>query len=335
MYIIWRKELPLFENAKSILNKYSLNNKLFNELREDKRKQKIFLFFLLTILVMFLELAYGTSVNSLGLISDAFHMLIDSMSIAVGFLTAYASSWPPDAKTHSFGYSRYEVLGGFINGILLLLISTHVMIESIQRFIDPPEINASHMFSFSIIGLLVNIIGVIFFHDFHAHSHSHDSDSCCSKQVDCNMRSVFLHILADLLGSVSVIASSIFVHLFNIWIADPICSIFSAIFIFISAIPLLIDTGKILLLSGHDSHQNFCEVLRQRIYATSLLSDVSLPKLWIHSTSPHGLLVCLVDAKLKNTENYSSVKHSLQYLIEETVSENFEINKANIILHLE
>mmetsp|Transcript_8449 Transcript_8449/g.1159 ORF Transcript_8449/g.1159 Transcript_8449/m.1159 type:complete len:82 (+) Transcript_8449:1199-1444(+) len=76
----------------------------------------------------------------------------------------------------------------------------------------------------SVLGLLVNLIGLFFFHDHHDEG---------------NMEGVFLHVLADTLGSVGVIVSSLCIHFWELHISDPICSLVISMLIFMSVIPLL------------------------------------------------------------------------------------------------
>lgn len=79
------------------------------------------------------------------------------------------------------------------------------------------------------MGLLVNVVGLFFFHDLHSHGHSHDGDGCGHGHDESNMRGIYLHILADALGSVGVICSSLLIKYFvspfshsNSCIADAI-----------------------------------------------------------------------------------------------------------------
>ena len=82
----------------------------------------------------------------------------------------------------------------------------------------------------------------------HNHSHSHGSGECSSSVENDNMRGVFLHVLADTLGSVGVIISSFLIQQFGWYIADPFCSLCIAVMIFLSVIPLLKHSSSVLLL---------------------------------------------------------------------------------------
>lgn len=113
--------------------------------------------------------------------SDAGHMLFDSSALVIGLIASYMAEWPASG-TYSMGYKRVEVLSGFINGIFLVFVGCSVAIESIERFHEPPDVGDNQLMSTSVGGLIVNLIGLVFFHDVghaghdhgHDHGHSHD-----------------------------------------------------------------------------------------------------------------------------------------------------------------
>lgn len=186
---------------------------------------------------MFVEAAYGYWCNSLGLISDSIHMCFDCTALAIGLYASYVSKLPPDSE-NPYGYARYEVLSGYINSIFLIFVGMNIFIESIERIMEPPEIQTEMLILVSVLGLCVNMIGLFFFHD-------HEGDNS-------NLEGVFLHILADTLGSVGVIVSSIFVHNWQWYIADPICSLIISTLIFLSVIGLVKRSINMLLEQDMD-----------------------------------------------------------------------------------
>lgn len=314
---------------------HSEDGGIVKTLMSNSRERKLFIFLLLTIAIMLLEFLYGIAVNSLGLISDSFHMMLDGTSIAIGLYAAHAASWRPDEKTYPFGYARYEVFGGFVNGILLLFIALYVTVESVQRIIDPPEIEGPYLLLVSVIGLIVNIIGIVFFHEAHGHSHSHSHGECGGGHVDHNMRGVYLHILADLLGSVSVIFSSIIIYFFGFWIADPICSALSAVLILLSAFPLLEETGKVLLLSAPEYERNYSDELREAILETGLLQDVATPTIWVHSTPPRELTICTLAGKIRSSSEYTYTRKKIIETISQHMMNRLDAHNVSVIFHLE
>ncbi len=192
-----------------------------------------------------MELVYGAWTNSLGLISDGFHMLFDSTALLVGLYASLMSRWKP-TRLFSYGYGRVEILSGFVNGLFLVGVSCFVLNEALHRLLEPPAITTDRLLVVSTAGFVVNLIGIATFSVNGTHSHSHGGHT---HSHNANMRGVFLHILADLMGSIGVIISSILVQTLGWNIADPVCSLFIAILILISVIPLLRQSAEVLLLA--------------------------------------------------------------------------------------
>ncbi|KAF5394373.1 Zinc transporter, partial [Paragonimus heterotremus] len=177
-----------------------------------------------------------------------------------------------------------EVLSGFVNALFLLVISGSVFVNALARIHRPPHIHTDRLMAVSVAGLLVNMVGILALGHAHSHGHSHASypsavparghqhggkhhahghshgpeheshkrhqGSHCHSHSggDANLRGVYLHVLADTLGSVGVIFSSYLVSTYGWNIADPICSVFIACAIGYSAMPLLFDTLGLLTL---------------------------------------------------------------------------------------
>lgn len=205
---------------------------------------------------MFVELIYGVLSNSLGLITDSLHMLIDSSALAIALYASFMSKQKPNT-TFTFGYERVEILSGYANGIFLLFAVVEIMSESFERLVTPQKVLPGKMMVVSILGLIVNLIGLYFFHN-HGHIHSEDVDEQldeqhqhhCSHHHDHNhnLSGVYLHILADALGSVACIISAITIYYYEFYLADPITSMVISLLILATTIRLLKDTSRILLL---------------------------------------------------------------------------------------
>lgn len=119
---------------------------------------------------MFIELTYGFLSNSLGLISDSVHMLIDSSALALGLYASFVARLQINS-TFSFGYDRVEALSGFVNGIFLLFVVVEIISESFERIMNPQRVLPEKMIIVSTIGLGINLLGLFLFHE-HGHLHS-------------------------------------------------------------------------------------------------------------------------------------------------------------------
>jgi len=284
-------ELPMSNNDSERLLK---RRGYFSALREkisglvriilsDSNSRNLLGFLVINLTFAFVELFYGVITNSLGLISDSFHMFFDCTGLLAGLVASVITKWRANDK-YSYGYVRAEILAGFINGLFLLFISFFIFSEAVERLVEPPEVKHERLLPVSIAGFIVNLIGIFIFQhggaghghshgggggDSHGHSHGNESNHHGHSHGDGHshnkghghshhghshegsdsqiMKGVFLHILADTLGSVGVIISAILMYLFDWMIADPICSIFIAIMIALSVGSLIADSVKILM----------------------------------------------------------------------------------------
>ncbi|KAH9535212.1 hypothetical protein CY35_17G041300 [Sphagnum magellanicum] len=146
----------------------------------DAKTRKIGMFLLLSTAFMVVEFMYGFHSNSLGLISDACHMLFDCAALAIGLYASYVAKLKANFK-FNYGYGRFEIISGYANAIFLILVASLIVLESLERILDPPEISTESLLMVSVGGFLVNVIGLIFFHEAHHHHggpcpHFHASD---------------------------------------------------------------------------------------------------------------------------------------------------------------
>jgi len=224
----------------------------------DTNSRNLLGFLVLNLTFAFVELFYGVWTNSLGLISDSFHMFFDCTGLMAGLVATVITKWKANDK-YSYGYVRAETLAGFINGLFLLFISFFIFSEAVERLVEPPEVKHERLLVVSVLGFLVNLVGIfVFQHGGAGHGHSHDGGHGHSHDGGHGhshgggggsqiMQGVFLHILADTLGSVGVIISAILMQMFGWMIADPVCSIFIAILIALSVGSLIADSVAILM----------------------------------------------------------------------------------------
>ncbi|SPO31516.1 related to zinc transporter [Ustilago trichophora] len=251
--------------------------------------RKIFQFLLLNLAFMGVQLLWGVWTNSLGLISDAIHMFFDCAAIGMGLFASVMATWPTDS-TFTYGYGRVETLSGFANGIFLILISIFIVFEAVQRIIEPPVMNNNtQLLIVSSMGLGVNLFGMWAtggHHHHHGHSHGHDHghghghDHGHGHGHSHNMMGVYLHVMADTLGSVGVIISTLLIGQFGWTGFDPIASLFIAFMIVGSVIPLVLESGRILCLEvGEHRESEMTEALDQLNSIDGVISYHS-PRFW-------------------------------------------------------
>nr|TKS00291.1 putative zinc transporter protein [Populus alba] len=146
----------------------------------ERKSRKIALFLLINTGYMVVEFVVGFMSNSLGLISDACHMLFDCAALTIGLYASYISRLPANNQ-FNYGRGRFEVLSGYVNAVLLVLVGALIVLESFERILDPQEISTNSLLTVSIGGLVVNLVGLVFFHEEHHHAHG-GSGSCSHSQ---------------------------------------------------------------------------------------------------------------------------------------------------------
>uniref|UniRef100_A0A3Q3EC75 Zinc transporter n=1 Tax=Hippocampus comes TaxID=109280 RepID=A0A3Q3EC75_HIPCM len=155
--------------------KFSLLLKLSGWIRSilsDKTSRNLFFFLCLNLSFAFVELSYGIWSNSLGLISDSFHMFFDCTALLAGLAASVISRWRSN-DSFSYGYVRAEVIGGFVNGLFLIFTAFFIFSEGVERALEPPDVHHERLLPVSVAGLLVNLVGIfVFQHGGHGHSHA-------------------------------------------------------------------------------------------------------------------------------------------------------------------
>ncbi|CAB3377964.1 Hypothetical predicted protein [Cloeon dipterum] len=167
--------LPLYSFRNSALHQtsksfFNLGATIVKQILASQNSRKIFYFLCLNMGFTVVEFVYGVWTNSLGLISDGFHMLFDCSALIMGLIASVMATWKP-SRTFSYGYNRVEDLSGFVNGLFLLVISFGVFTEAVKRLFDPPDINTNQLLAVSFAGLCVNLLGILAFRSSHGHSH--------------------------------------------------------------------------------------------------------------------------------------------------------------------
>jgi cobalt-zinc-cadmium efflux system protein len=207
-------------------------------------RRSLFLSFLIISGFMVIEAVGGWLTNSLALLSDAGHMLTDAGALALSLLAIKVGERPP-SYTKTFGYRRFEILAALFNGLALWAIVGVILHEAYRRLLAPPDVQAAGMMGVAVIGLIINLVAIYLLH-------SHKDESI-------NVRGAFLHVLADSLGSVGVLAAGIIIFYTGWTIADPIISLAICALILWSSWGIIRDAVHILLL-GVPMHIDYRQV---------------------------------------------------------------------------
>jgi cation diffusion facilitator family transporter len=193
--------------------------------------------------MMIAEIAGGWWFNSMALLADGWHM--SSHALAIGLsATAYtlARKFAHDRR-FSFGTWKIEVLGGYTSAIILIAVALLMLYQSIERLISPSHIHYDQAIAIAFIGLIVNLYSAWLLKDGHIHEHSGDN----SHHHDLNLRSAFIHVVADAATSVLAIVALLCGKFWGASWLDPVMGIAGAVLILFWAYGLLRDSGRVLL----------------------------------------------------------------------------------------
>ena len=198
----------------------------------EARGRKMGLVLALNLVITLTELIGGIISGSIALLSDAAHNLSDALSAATSYFAIKISRRTP-TKRYSFGYKRAETLAAFFNSNLLLVIAAVIMLESLRKLLNPSPIDIEVAAYTAATALAANTISVLLLHD-----HSKSS---------LNVKSVYLHMLGDVLASAAVLASVVIIRYTGFYLVDPATSLLISAYIAREAWHVVKEAAEILM----------------------------------------------------------------------------------------
>ncbi len=226
----------------------------------------------ITIVFMTIEVVVGLKTGSLALLADAGHMLSDIGGITLALIALWFSSKPASPEK-TFGYYRSEILAGFFNSIILIGISLFIFYEAYQRIVDPPTVAAGPVLAVAVVGIVVNLVSLKLL----------KSDAGQS----INVKAAYFEILADLLGLLGVVVSSVTILLTGWQLIDPIISGVIGLLILPRTWILLSECTHILM-EGAPTHVNTSE-LREALRQVPGVVDIHDLHVWTITSDHHAM----------------------------------------------
>lgn len=246
------------------------------QLEDNKNKNALKWAYLLITGFMIVELVGGIITNSLALLSDAGHMLTDSLSLGFSlFAIIIGQKEANNIKT--YGYRRIEIFAALLNGMTLIGIAIFIVIEAIRRISKPPEIASTGMLIVAVIGLLVNIVVALILNK--------------GNDNNLNVKSAFLHVLGDILGSVGAISAALLILFFGWNLADPIASMIVAVVISFSGIRVVRESFNIFMEAAPKDLPTI--IIREKLLEIEEVEEVTDLHLWL-ITSDYPSITCHV-----------------------------------------
>jgi cobalt-zinc-cadmium efflux system protein len=210
-----------------------------------------------TLAVLVVEVVGAVVSGSLALLADAGHMLTDVAGLALGLIAAVLARRPAtDART--WGLRRAEVLGAAAQAAVLLAVGGFVIVESVRRLLNPPEVASGAMLVFGVVGLVGNLVGLAVL--------------ASARRDNLNMRAAFLEVLNDALGSVAVLVAALVIATTGWTRADAVASLAIGLLIIPRTLHLLAEAVDVLLESTPKGLDLLA--VRSRILAVPHVHDV-------------------------------------------------------------
>lgn len=214
----------------------------------------------LTAAMMVVEIIGGWWFNSMAVLADGWHMSSHALALglsvfAYGFARRHALN-----ERFAFGTWKIEILGGYTSAILLLGVAALMAFQSVERLLTPSLIHYEQAIVIAIVGLAVNLICAWWLRDQHDHGHDHghshaphDDHAHAHHHHDLNLRSAYLHVVADAATSVLAIIALVGGKLWGAAWLDPVMGLVGAVLVTVWAWSLLRDSGRILLDAEMDA----------------------------------------------------------------------------------
>ena len=275
---------------------------------------------LLTFTMMVFEIVGGLYFNSMALLADGWHMSSHALALGMAF-TAYvmATKYAHDFR-FNFGTYKIEVLGGYTSAILLLVVAFFMAYHSIERLFNPVQIAYQEAIAIAVLGLIVNLVCAwLLKDDHHHHGHDHHEHHRHDHRHDMNLKAAYLHVLADAMTSVLAIVALLGGMLWGANWLDPVMGIVGSVLVFIWAVGLIQQSGKILLDATMDE-----PIVQEIIDVINTLEEkISIKDLHVWQVGK-GKYGCILTLCAQTPLSIEQVKHELS-IHEELVHVSIEL----------
>ena len=279
---------------------------------------------IITAITMVVEIVAGWRFNSMALLADGWHMSSHAIALGLSALAYAAARRYAQDTRFAFGTWKIEVLAGFASAMFLIFVAGSMVFGSVERLVTPQSIHFIEAIVVAVVGLAVNLgCALILGNAHHDHDHGHEHDH----HHDLNLKSAYVHVLADAATSVLAIVA-LLGGMFMGWNwLDPLMGLVGAVLVAVWAIGLIRQTGRILLDAEMD--HPVVESIRDTIQSISGTSRTRIVDLhvWRVGKQSHAAIISLV------TDDPELTPESVKRLLasrEELVHVSVEINRHKI-----
>lgn len=196
------------------------------------QRARLWVAFSIAAVIVVAQAVGAVVTGSLALLTDTAHAVADASGLLVALIAATLMLKPATSR-RTWGFRRIEVIAALGQSVLLLIVGSYAAIEGIHRLFAPPDVPATELLVFGIIGFIANITAIAVLSS--------------SRGANFNMRAAFLEVLNDALGSLGVIVASIVIATTGFQQADAIAGLFIAALIVPRAFTLMRETVSVLM----------------------------------------------------------------------------------------
>ena len=284
---------------------------------------------IITFIMMIAEILSGYWSNSMALLADGWHMGTHAFALGISLFAYIAARKHANNMRFTFGTWKIEILGAYSSAIVLGIVALVMVYTSIERLIHPLSIHYNEALLVAVIGLCVNITSALILnvkqspHDHEHHHHHHDHSGHAHhhhhSHDDLNLKSAYLHVIADALTSLFAIFALIGAKYFSLNWLDPAMGIIGAALISRWAFLLLKDSGRILL--DYDTAPPLSNEIREQIESDGESSIADL-HLWKVADDKYACIIALVSNGRYTIADYKKRMESIHELAHVTIEIN-------------
>ncbi|MEW6234491.1 MAG: CDF family Co(II)/Ni(II) efflux transporter DmeF [Candidatus Omnitrophota bacterium] len=238
----------------------------------------------LTTVMMIAEIAGGWAYNSMAVLADGWHMSSHALALGLSVLAYGTARRFARDERFAFGTWKIEALGGYTSAVFLAGVAGLMLYQSFERLISPTPIQYNQAIAIAISGLLVNLACAQMLKDDRELHHDRH-------HRDMNLRSAYLHVLADASTSALAILALIGGKFWGADWLDPAMGIAGAVLVAVWAYGLLRDTGRVLLDAEMDAP--VVAKIRKAIDARSEKIDITDLHVWRVGKSKYACILSL------------------------------------------
>lgn len=281
--------------------------------REPISGWRLLVTMLLNFAIAIAELVGGVLAGSISLVADALHNFSDGVAVVISY-GAIRLRRRENSPRLTFGLKRAEILAALINATVLVGISLYLFIEAARRLATPTVVRGDIMTAVAVVGLLANVVGVLLLRS--------------GARNSLNIRSTYLHLVADAASSVGVVLGGIAIYVWNVYWVDPVLTIIIGVVVLKESYAIVSETIHIFM-EGAPAYVDL-EEIRATVEAVAGVVNIHHVHVWtVGENDVH------IQGHLNIDDMMLSEADKLRCVVEKLLRDSFELNHVTLQLECE